>query len=186
MSENGGVAKLEELKRSFDRAFQDATIERELGLEHLLRIRVGTERFAVRVAELAGLMRTPTIVRLPTTVTGLLGLAGVKGRMVAMYSLGALLECQKGDGEEEYWSILCRFDDRIAFTFAAADGTLTVSRSELCPISSGAPAHVTDTVGAGAARRWLLGLSWVAQAVADRTQAKPASRTLSSEAMPGA
>jgi chemotaxis signal transduction protein len=184
MSENDSEAKLQELRESFDRAFQDPTGEPELGLEHLLRIRIGTERFAIRVVELAGLMRSPTIVRLPATRTGLLGLAGVKGRMVAVYSLGALLGCQKGSGDEEYWSVICRFDDRIAFTFAAADGTLMVSGSELCPITSGAPAHVTDTVGVGPARRWLLGLSSVAQAVANSAQA--GSPSSSSVAVPGA
>ncbi len=49
----------EDMKKSFDRTFQEPLVEREQELVHLLIVRIGTPRFALRVADLAGLARAP-------------------------------------------------------------------------------------------------------------------------------
>lgn len=176
MTENGSALKLEKLKRSFDQGFQEAGVERDQTLVHLLTIRIATEKFALPVAELAGLARASIVVRLPAAIPGLLGLAGVKGRMVAVYSLAKLVGCEGVGPDQECWSVLCRPYDRIALAFAATDGTLMVPRSTLNPVGPGAPSHVTDTVGSGSSPHWLLSIESLVEAIASQTRvASPAS-----------
>jgi purine-binding chemotaxis protein CheW len=166
--------KHEELKSSFDRSFQEAPVERNHELAHLLIVRIGTTRFALKVSDLAALAHAQTVVPIPSTDAGLLGLAGLKGRMVAVYSLAAMIDSAALNTEPEHWLALCRSEDRIALAFTAAEGTVIVPRSDLCPVSPGAPRHATDAVGEGASRLWLLNVQSIAAAIVEQT-AMPAS-----------
>jgi chemotaxis signal transduction protein len=163
-----------ELKSSFDRSFREAPVERNHELAHLLIVRIGTTRFALRVSDLAGLARVQTVVPIPSTGLGLLGVAGLKGRMVAVYSLAAMIGSPALNTEADRWLVLCRGEDRIALAFTAAEGTLMVPSSELCPVSQGAPAHATDAVGSNSSRMWLLDVNSIAGAIVQQT-ATPAS-----------
>jgi chemotaxis signal transduction protein len=168
------VLKFEELKSSFDRTFQEAHVERDRELVHLLIVRIGTAKFALKVGDLAGLARVQTVVPIPTTDSRLLGLAGLKGRMAAVYSLAALIGSPALSTEAERWLVLCRFEKGIALAFTAAEGTRMVPSSELCPVSSGAPPHATDAVGSGSSRLWLLNVNSIAATIVQQTGA-PAS-----------
>jgi len=162
------------LKSSFDRSFQEAPVERNHELAHLLIVRIGTTRFALKVSDLAALARAQTVVPIPSTNAGLLGLAGLKGRMVAVYSLAAMIDSPALHTEPEHWLVLCRSENRIALAFTAAEGTVMVPSSDLCPVSPGAPRHATDAVGVGASRLWLLNVHSIAAAIVEQT-AMPAS-----------
>ena len=167
--------KSEELRTSFDRTFADARVERSEEFVHLLIVRIGTARVALKVADLAGLARAQTVVPIPGTHPGLLGLAGLKGRMVAVYSLATLLGTSTLSNEPERWFVLCRCEDRLALGFIAAEGTLMVPSSELSPVSPGAPRHATDAVGTGPARMWLLNVSSIAESIVKQAAAPAAS-----------
>jgi chemotaxis signal transduction protein len=104
------------------------------------------------MGDLAALARAQTVMPIPSADLALLGLAGLKGRLVAVYSLAATIGSPALNTEPERWLVLCRNEDRIALAFTAAEGTLMVPSSELYPVSQGAPPHATDAVGVGAAR----------------------------------
>jgi chemotaxis signal transduction protein len=174
LTETISPLKHEELKRSFDRSFREAPVERNHELAHLLIVRIGTARFALKVSDLAGLARVQTVVPIPSTDRGLLGLAGLKGRMIAVYSLAAMIGCPALGAQADRWLVLCRCDDRVGLAFTAAEGTLMVPSSELCPVSQGAPQHATDAVGADSSRMWLLNVNSIAAAITQQT-APPAS-----------
>jgi chemotaxis signal transduction protein len=161
--------KHEELRSAFDRSFQEAPVERNHELAHLLVVRIGNARFALRVSDLARLARTQGVTPLPSADRGLLGLAGLKGRLVAVYSLAAMIGSAALGTEPERWFVLCRTEDRIALAFTAAEGTIMVPSSELCPVSAGAPAHATDAVGSGVSRLWLLDARSIAAAIVAST-----------------
>lgn len=169
MSETTAILKLEELKGSFDRIFQEVRVERDRELVHLLIIRVGKARFALKVGALTGLARAQTVVPIPTAHSGLLGLTGLKGRMAAVYSLATLIGNPALSAEPEQWFVLCRSEEGIALAFTAAEGTLMVPSSALCPVSSGAPPHATDAVGSGSSRLWLLNVSSIAATIVQQT-----------------
>lgn len=158
--------KHEELKRAFDRSFREAPVERNYEFAHLLVVRIGDARFALRVSDLAGLARAQSVTPVPTSDRGLLGLADLKGRLVAVYSLAAMIGGAAPRTEPERWFVLCRAEDRIALAFSAAEGMVKVPSSELCPV----PQHATATVRTGASRLWLLNAGSIAAGSVQSTQ----------------
>ena len=174
MIETDVALKFEDLKRAFDLTFQQPLVERGQELVHLLMVRIGTARFALKVADLAGLARAQTVVPIPGAGSGLLGIAGLKGRMIAVYSLAAMIGSPELNTEQNRWMVLCRCEKEIALAFTAVTGTMMVPRAELSPASSGAPPHATDTVGSSSSQLWLLNVSSIAENIVKKTGA-PAS-----------
>ena len=177
MIESDVMLKFEELKRSFDLTFQQPLVECGQELVHLLIVRVGTARFALKVADLAGLARAQTVVPIPGSDSGLLGIAGLKGRMVAVHSLAAMIGSPELSTEQNRWMVLCRCDKEIAFAFTAVTGTRMVPRDELSPVSPGAPPHATDAVGSGASQVWLLNVISIAETIVNKTTAAAGADT---------
>lgn len=83
--------RLEELRRAFDDSFALPALPQDVDQEDMLGIRVGSLHFAVRVNDLAGVHACRKIVALPESVDGLLGVVGLRGRLVAVYDLAELL-----------------------------------------------------------------------------------------------
>lgn len=167
------MTEIEKLKSSFDRSFQEAPVKRDHELAHLLIVRIGAARFALKVSDLAGLARAQTVVPIPAAAPGLLGVAGLKGRMVAVYSLAVLIGSPALSKEPQSWLVLCRGEDQVALAFTAAEGTMMVSSSALCPVSPSAPPHATDAIGSGASQLWLLNVGSIAATIVKQT-ASPA------------
>jgi len=163
--------KFEDLKRSFDLTFQQPLVERGQELVHLLIVRIGTARFALKVADLAGLARAQTVVPIPGADSGLLGIAGLKGRMVAVYSLAAMIGSTELSTEQNRWMVLCRCEKEIALAFTAVTSTMMVPRAELSPVTPGAPPHATDAVGFDSSHLWLLNVSSIAENIVQKTAA---------------
>lgn len=84
----------EELRREFDRGFAAAPAP-PARLVPVLVLRVGGHRCAVRVVEAAGVHTCPAIAVLPSAVDELLGLVVLRGTLVAIYDLGALLGLER-------------------------------------------------------------------------------------------
>jgi chemotaxis signal transduction protein len=169
--------KFEDLKRSFDLTFQQPLVERGQELVHLLIVRIGIARFALKVADLAGLARAQAVVPIPGEDSGLLGIAGLKGRMVAVYSLAAMIGSAELSTEQNRWMVLCRCQKEIALAFTAVTGTMMVPRAELSPARPGSPPHATDAVGSGSSQLWLLNVSSIAEHIVKKTEAPPSGVT---------
>ena len=169
MIETDVALKFEDLKRSFDQSFQQPLVERGQELVHLLIVRIGIERFALKVADLAGLARAQTVVPIPGADSGLLGIAGLKGRMVAVHSLAAMIGSPQLSNEQNRWMVLCRCEKEIALAFTAVTGTMMAPRAELSPVSPGAPPYATDAVGSGPSQLWLLNVSSIAENIVKKT-----------------
>ena len=178
MIEGDDVLKFEDLKRAFDLTFQRPQVERDQELVHLLIVGVGNARFALKVADLAGLARAQTVVPIPGADSRLLGIAGLKGRMVAVCSLAAMIGYAESSGEQNRWMVLCRCARDIALGFTAVTGTMMVPRAELSPVSPGAPPHATDAVGAGASQLWLLSVNSIAESVVEKSAALTSLETV--------
>jgi chemotaxis signal transduction protein len=170
LSDSDDTLNSEDLRSAFDRTFQEARVELSHELVHLLVVRIGMARFALKVGDLAGLARAQTIVPIPAADSGLLGLAALKGKMVAVYSLGARIGSPMAAAEPERSLVLCRSDREIALAFSAAEGTMMIPSSELWPAGAGAPEYATGAVGAGSARLWLLNVSAISAAITLQTR----------------
>lgn len=86
------LLRIAEVRRAFDASFAapEASYDED---EHrnVLAVRAGDGSFAVRLEALAGVEACRKIVHLPGALPGMLGVAGIRGRLLAVYHLGALL-----------------------------------------------------------------------------------------------
>lgn len=118
------------LREAFDHSFTLARAGAAEAAEALLAIRVRREPFALRVAELDGIAAARAIVPVKSARAGLLGIAGIRGELVPVFDLAALLG-YPGEGERPGWIALAGREERFGLAFAELEGHLTVPRAEL-------------------------------------------------------
>jgi chemotaxis signal transduction protein len=99
-------ARLLALRQGFDRAFSEPVADAVVETLEVLDIRVGREHFALRVSEIAALEADRTITAVPSDHPELLGIAGVRGSVVAVFDLAALLDLPRVDASR--WLVLAK------------------------------------------------------------------------------
>ncbi|PTL80636.1 chemotaxis protein CheW [Vitiosangium sp. GDMCC 1.1324] len=123
--------RLDELRDSFDSSFsRPPPPQREPG-EALLRLRVGGSSLAVRLGNLSGLHLMPRLVRLPGSPASLLGLAGLRGQLIAVHDLAALLGLQTGEAPR--WLLLAGGTRRVGLAAAGFEGQLRATQEQMRP-----------------------------------------------------
>jgi len=169
----GVSARVEELRRAFDRAFAEAPDARNEPTEDLLAIRVAGKAYAVRMAEISGLAVDRRIVPVPGSLPELVGLVGVSGRIRPVYDLGALL----GAPAEEpgRWLLFLGRADPVALAFSQLDGRLRAAQRDVAPPQAeGTEAwskHVLEVVRIGSAPCPILNLASIREAIEQRVRA---------------
>lgn len=143
MSPQGSSA--EALRRAFDERFAEPVAPHVADTERLLLADLGGARVALRLREIAGLAAAPTLVRLPGGSPGFVGLAGIRGRVLPVFSLAALLGVTApppargsivmvGDGE------------RAGLLVAGVEGWIEVARGDLHTGDGGEVARVAGAL----------------------------------------
>ncbi|MBI4584439.1 MAG: chemotaxis protein CheW [Planctomycetes bacterium] len=109
-----------DIRRAFDRSFAAALDPKTEEVEGILVFRVAEDRFAVRLREIAGLVKSGNLVPVPAKTRALLGLAGIRGELVPIFSTAKLLgyACH----EEANWIFLCREPSRLGFAIGEFEG----------------------------------------------------------------
>ena len=122
------VGKATSLRRAFDHAFSlPRALPAEEG-EELLRIAVAGDSYAIRLREISGVVASPTIVALPAATPDLVGVAGIRGDIVPVFGLAALL----GRGpslDPPNWTVLCGKEDPVGLGFSEFEGYFKAPRS---------------------------------------------------------
>lgn len=123
------ASRVAELRASFDAAFALAPPEASAASIGLLAIRVGKDGYAIRMTDLSDVQAARRVVPLPGGRSELIGLAGIRGRLVPVYSLAALL----GQAETQAWTWLaiCGTEQPIGLTFDELEGYLQASPADL-------------------------------------------------------
>jgi chemotaxis signal transduction protein len=129
LSRNRTALRLEELRASFDSSFSRPPPPRQEPGEALLRLRVGGTPLAVRLGHLSGLHLMPRLVRLPASPVSLLGLAGLRGQLIAVHDLAALLGLPTG--EPPRWLLLAGGARRVGLAAAGFEGQLRATREQM-------------------------------------------------------
>lgn len=123
--------KVEELRRVFDQTraapFSSGTEEQT---EDLLAIRVSRDTYAIRVNEISGLATDKKIVAFPSPIPELLGVAGIRGALVPVYSLAMLLG-YNAETERTRWIALCGTEDPVALVFGGFEGYVRIPLTQL-------------------------------------------------------
>lgn len=119
--EDFGLAeRAAELREAFDSSFA-APIETG-GRETVdcIGIRLGAARYAMRLADIAGLHAGVSVAPCPSVVPELLGIASIRGTLIAAYDLAALIGCETGPNP---WMVLVR-GAQLGLAFAGFEGLL--------------------------------------------------------------
>jgi chemotaxis signal transduction protein len=125
--------KAAELRSAFDRERIAPFFSGSDELENFLAIRVSKDAYALRVSEISSLIADKKIVELPTSVPELLGLAGVRGTLIPVYDLAALLGYSK-EKDELRWLAVCGTEDSIGLAFHEFEGYLRIPRASVCAV----------------------------------------------------
>lgn len=133
-------ARLLELRQSFDRAFVEPAMEANAAATlDLLAIRVGRDPYGLRLSEIAALEADRTITAVPSEHPELLGIAGVRGGVVAVFDLASLLGAPRPDVLR--WLVLVK-GTPLALAFSGFDGQLSVPADALAAAEPGASGRV--------------------------------------------
>ncbi|MFL5344980.1 MAG: chemotaxis protein CheW [Hyalangium sp.] len=135
--------RLAELKAEFDASFTRPAARAEARWEVLLRLRVGGSPLAVPLERLAGLHALPRVVALPGSPPGLLGVAGLRGQLVAVHDLAARLGLPSD--ERPRWLLLSGGERRVGLAVGGFEGQLRVPPEQFQPHADAAPRPYLNT-----------------------------------------
>jgi chemotaxis signal transduction protein len=121
-------AQLDRLQRAFDEGYREPAAARATLLEDLLAIEIAGHPYALRVRELNGLYEERAITALPGSPSELLGLAAVRGGLVAVYDLASLIGYARGEDPRLFVAVR---GASIALAFRTLAGHRRVTPEEL-------------------------------------------------------
>lgn len=158
-----------ELRQTFDRSFAQAPSVDDAAVHDLLDLKLGSARYALRVTELAALMADIRITPMATPISGLLGIAAIRGSMLAVYDLGALLG---HPGEPRLrWIAVAAGQTPVGLAFARFEGHLRVRADAIISEVSSGASHVHQVVRLQGSNCSIVSLPSVLDAIADRVRA---------------
>jgi chemotaxis signal transduction protein len=159
------------LRRHFDESFAAPAASMTQPLEDFLAIRVGSDPYAFRLSEIAGLHAGVKIVPVPSPAVQLLGIVGIRGMMVPIYDLAALLRYPPSVNPR--WFVIARAPQPVGFAFGAFESHLQVAPTSSASSNredAGAGQvgkHLRGTVRAAGALRAIIHLASVMEMIED-------------------
>ena len=127
------VKTVAEMRNAFDQTYALPLSASETAQsENLLVFRLAGDPYAIRTREIKGLASDRKIIALPTSIPELLGLAGIRGELVPVYSLAALLGYMR-DANQPRWLALCGEEKPIGISFNHLDGYIRFPSAQICP-----------------------------------------------------
>ncbi|AUX42713.1 uncharacterized protein SOCE26_041460 [Sorangium cellulosum] len=182
--------RLAELQEAFDASFARTVEACPEELARALAIRAGGRRLVVRIEELAAVEPCRRTAPLAGGPPGLLGLAGLRGRLVAVYDLAALLGGRPRAGADgadgaggaggaggassrpaPRWLLVCARSPEIALAVDEIERHVGFSSADVRPLSGGDPGgHVGEAVEIDGAPLGILRVPSVVAAVLARAQ----------------
>jgi purine-binding chemotaxis protein CheW len=133
-----------ELRNAFDEAFARPVDLGATSLVDLLLVRVSGHRYALRPAELSGVFKNRRVVHVPSTRPELVGVAGVRGAIVPVYVLSALLG-HDSKVEATGWLVVCGGPEPVALSLDEVEGYRSFAGDCLVRVeaTSGTRRHVS-------------------------------------------
>jgi chemotaxis signal transduction protein len=107
------IASADQLRRAFDETFARVPEPQSSDDEEVLNIRLGNDLYVLRLREIAGVYVEHKLVPLPGPMAELLGIAAIRGVLVPVYDLGALLGYRVNAGLRGF--VLARSKSPVGF-----------------------------------------------------------------------
>ena len=156
-----------DLRRAFDQAFAASPSAVDGGeREPFLMLGAGGDPFAVRVVEVAGFEKARRLLALPDAPPHLLGLAGLRGRLLPVFSLSLLLGYPRE--AEAPWLLVVGSDEPMGLAFARFDGLALLPREAAPRGETVAGGHVRGHVRTDAVWRGVIDLAAVREEIRRR------------------
>lgn len=136
-----------ELRRDFDHMFAEPLHFDTTPTHDFLSIRLGTEDYAVRLSQIAGLFADKKITATPSKTTSLLGITGFRGAIMPVYNLHVLLGSSLS--ETPRWIVIASAT-AVALAFEAFNGHFRCSHTAILSYGSqdthGPSEHVREFI----------------------------------------
>jgi chemotaxis signal transduction protein len=156
-----------ELRNEFDRAYAiSLSADQSEQAENLLAIRLGGDLYALRVSEIIGLAKDRKIIPLPGPIPELLGVAGIRGGLVSVYSLAALLGYGL-NGSSGQWLALCGTEEPVGLAFSDFEGYIKVPFAQVYA-QNNVREHVKDVARAADSIRAIVNISSILDTIKKR------------------
>jgi chemotaxis signal transduction protein len=158
-----------QLRHAFDLSFAEAPASGLAAVEDLLNIRLGATRYALRINEIAGLFADVKITPLPTTVPELLGISGLRGFILPVYDLRALLG-HVVDTTPRWLAIAAATS--VGLAFDAFEGQVRVAYEAIVPHDHGNTGvrHVREVVQLNGVTRSMVSVASVLEEITTRAR----------------
>ena len=154
------------LRHAFDRSFAEPSRDGRTTTDDFLMVRIGSDSYAIRLSDVAGLFLDKAITRLPTRYPALVGTAGFRGSILPVYELAVLLGCPPTTALSR-WMVLAA-KTPVALTLNGFDGHLRIARQASAPRASGSEPlrpHLREVVRTPDGVRPILNLQSVVNAI---------------------
>lgn len=161
-------ARLLSLRDGFDRSFAEPLAPVGGASVDLLAIRVGGEPYALLASEIAAVQVDRVLTAVPSKNRELLGIIGVRGSILAVYDLGALLGLSGGDARR--WLAVAK-GSALAFAFDGFEGQIRVEQLTQATAEARSSEPLGDLVHALGVPRRLVRIDVLVSALGERAQA---------------
>ncbi len=158
--------KLSELRDSFDRTFSEPARKPEEALETFLAVRVGGVPYALRLREISGVVVDRSATKLPSPLPELIGLTGVRGRLVPVYSLAAMLGAAAA-GVASRWLVLLEREE-LALAVEHMDGYVFGRQDQILPSGGNQGRHCPRTLRLEASSLGILSVPSIVDRITSR------------------
>jgi chemotaxis signal transduction protein len=117
------------LRDDFDRSFASPDVAPARNRADALAIRLGRESHLLLIAEIDAIHRGSKVVAVPSTVPELLGVAAIRGTIVPVYDLAALLGHEKI--RVPRWCVRVRSNEALALAFETFEAEVRIPEEAL-------------------------------------------------------
>lgn len=118
------------LRRAFDASFARPISNVEEPQVELVALRLRSAEHVIRLTEISGIVSARKVLSIPSQAPGLLGLCGVRGRLMPVFDLGTLLGYPDREAGRS-WFVLCSSPQPLAFAVGEVERYLRVPREAL-------------------------------------------------------
>jgi purine-binding chemotaxis protein CheW len=158
-----------EMRREFDRSFAEPPRAGISDTENFLALRFGDDPYAIRLVESAGVFADRKVTGLPSPVPELRGIAGLRGAILPVYDLGALLGY--APTHQARWLVVAK-SAPVAFAFEVFDGQLCIDTTAVASHDGAAAReHVREVARESGLSRPVIHLPSVIAAIRGRVPA---------------
>lgn len=151
----------EQMRRTFDEAFAVPPAPARREETRYLAVRVGGATYGIPMGELAGIYHQRKVVAVPGGHGAMLGIAGIQGRLVAVYSLAKLLGVAE---EPSSWLAVCQGASGLALGVVGMEGQFSAPAEALHAPAEGM-AHLAGSLRRGAGVVHVLNLASIIQRI---------------------